>query len=90
VMRTLETLTLNKAPGTPIEARSGWTDLYIYPGFQFKAVDVLLTNLHRPRSSHIVLTASFAGTELTMKSYDEMGKMGGYEFDMFGDSMLIV
>ena len=51
---------------------------------------VLLTNLHRPRSSHIVLTAAFAGKDLVMRSYDEITEKGGYEIDMFGDSMLIV
>ncbi|MCJ1468353.1 hypothetical protein MMC07_006981 [Pseudocyphellaria aurata] len=90
VMRTLESLAINKAANTTVKAQAGWTDLYIYPGFDFKVVDVLLTNLHRPRSSHIVLTAAFAGKELVMRSYDEITEKGGYEFDMFGDSMLIV
>ncbi|KAL9038187.1 MAG: hypothetical protein Q9214_005386 [Letrouitia sp. 1 TL-2023] len=90
VMRTLESLTVNRESKALIEAQAGWTDLYIYPGFNFKVVDVLLTNLHRPRSSHIVLTAAFAGKDFVMRSYDEITEMGGYEFDMFGDSMLIV
>lgn len=90
VMRTLESLGVNKEPKAPVEVQAGWTDLYIYPGFNFKVVDVLLTNLHRPRSSHIVLTAAFAGKDLVMRSYDEITEKGGYEFDMFGDSMLIV
>ncbi|KAL8849002.1 MAG: hypothetical protein Q9221_005963 [Calogaya cf. arnoldii] len=90
VMRTLESLTVNKEPKAPVEAQTGWTDLNIYPGFNFKIIDVLLTNLHRPRSSHIVLTAAFAGTEFVMRSYDKIVEKGGYEFDMFGDSMLIV
>lgn len=89
VMRTLESLALDKEPGTPIEPQVSWTDLYIYPGFKFKMIDVLLTNLHRPRSSHIVLTAAFAGKDFVMHSYDEIAKKGGYEFDMFGDCMLI-
>jgi len=90
VIRTLETLALGVPRTTPLRARSGWTDLYIYPGFRFGIVDALLTNLHRPRSSHIVLTAAFAGTDLVMRGYAEIAEMGGYEFDMFGDSMLIV
>ncbi|KFG86161.1 putative S-adenosylmethionine/tRNA-ribosyltransferase-isomerase [Metarhizium anisopliae] len=90
VMRTLETLAAKLEPKAPVQAQSGWTDLYIYPGFNFKLVDVLLTNLHQPRSSHIVLTAAFAGKELVMRSYAEILEGGGYEFDMFGDSMLIV
>ncbi|RDL36296.1 Queuosine biosynthesis protein [Venustampulla echinocandica] len=90
VMRALETLAAKQEPKAPIQAESGWTDLYIYPGFNFKLVNVLLTNLHQPRSSHIVLTAAFAGKDLVMRSYAEILEGGGYEFDMFGDSMLIV
>jgi len=90
VMRTLETLALHKEPKAPIQAQATWTDLYIYPGFQFKIVDVLLTNLHQPRSSHIVLTAAFASKEFVMRSYAEILERGDYEFDMFGDCMLIL
>lgn len=90
VMRTLETLAAGMPAGSELAARAGWTDLYIYPGFEFKIVDALLTNLHRPCSTHLVLTAAFAGYDLIMKSYAEMIAAGGYEFDMFGDSMLIV
>lgn len=90
VMRTLETISHDMGRKAAIKPQEGWTDLYIYPGFKFNAVDVLLTNLHRPRSSHIVLTAAFAGTDLVMRSYDEISEMGCYEFDMFGDCMLIM
>jgi S-adenosylmethionine:tRNA ribosyltransferase-isomerase len=90
VMRTLESLAFNQQIKTAVKAQAGWTDLYIYPGFDFKVVDVLLTNLHQPRSSHIVLTAAFAGKDFVMRSYDEINEKNGYEFDMFGDSMLIV
>lgn len=90
VMRTLESLAVHNEAGTAVRAQSGWTDLYIYPGFQFKVVNALLTNLHRPRSSHIVLTAAFAGKDFVIRSYAEIIEIGGYEFDMFGDSMLIV
>jgi len=90
VMRTLESLVVNKEPKTAVQAQAAWTDLYIYPGFKFKVVDALLTNLHQPRSSHIVLTAAFAGKDFVMRSYTEITEKGGYEFDMFGDSMLIL
>lgn len=89
VMRTLESLAINKT-GATLEPREGWTDLYIYPGFKFAVVDMLLTNLHAPISTHLVLTAAFAGKDLLMQGYDEIVNDGGYEFDMFGDSMLIV
>ncbi|MGW4380171.1 S-adenosylmethionine:tRNA ribosyltransferase-isomerase [Kitasatospora sp. NPDC004531] len=90
VMRTLESLALDGGPKSPVEAQKGWTDLYIYPGFRFKVVNGLVTNLHRPRSSHIVLTAAFGGKDLVMRSYTEILEKGGYEFDMFGDCMLIL
>lgn len=90
VLRTLESLTVNDEADPSIPSQTSWTDLYIYPGFRFKIVDALLTNLHRPRSSHIVLTAAFGGKDLVMKSYEEILDNGEYEFDMFGDSMLIV
>lgn len=90
VMRTLETLGLATEPGAPLRAQAGWTDLYIYPGFRFRIVSGLLTNLHRPRSSHIVLTAAFGSTDLVMRSYQEIVDRGDYEFDMFGDCMLIL
>lgn len=90
VMRTLESLMVGKDRKSEIEAKASWTDLYIYPGFDFKIIDVLLTNLHRPRSSHIVLTAAFAGKDFVMRSYEDILKHGGYEFDMFGDCMLII
>ncbi|NHZ94238.1 S-adenosylmethionine:tRNA ribosyltransferase-isomerase [Massilia sp. CCM 8734] len=90
VVRTLESLAASGPTNQVIMPQSGWTGLYIYPGYHFKIVDALLTNLHRPRSSHIVLTAAFAGQELLMRGYDELLSVGGYEFDMFGDSMLIV
>ncbi|VVE85954.1 S-adenosylmethionine:tRNA ribosyltransferase-isomerase [Pandoraea sputorum] len=89
VMRTLESLEFDPRHGA-VRAQSGWTDLYIYPGFNFRFVGALLTNLHQPRSSHIVLTSAFAGTDLTLRSYNEILNIGSYEFDMYGDSMLIV
>ncbi|MFJ1793339.1 S-adenosylmethionine:tRNA ribosyltransferase-isomerase [Kitasatospora griseola] len=90
VMRTLESLAFHGEPKAAVQAQRGWTDLYIHPGFRFKIVDSLVTNLHRPRSSHIVLTAAFAGKDLVMQSYAEIIEKGGYEFDMFGDCMLIL
>jgi len=90
VLRTLESLAVGKGSDGAVAAQTAWTGLYIYPGFQFRIARALLTNLHRPRSSHIVLTAAFAGQDLVMRSYAEIAAIGGYEFDMYGDSMLIV
>lgn len=88
VMRTLESIVESRDP--KMRAQAGWTYLYIYLGFDFNIIDLLLTNLHRPRSSHIVMTAAFAGKNFVMRSYDEITEKGGNEFDMFVDSMLIV
>lgn len=90
VLRTLESLVDGKEPGAAFQAKSAWTDLYIYPGFDFKVADMLLTSLHHPRSSHLVLVAAFGGKDLALRGYSEITDKGGYEFDSFGDCMLIV
>ncbi|KJZ71430.1 hypothetical protein HIM_09154 [Hirsutella minnesotensis 3608] len=81
-------LAADRESKTYVEAQGAWADLYIYPGHDFKVVDVLLTNLQQPRSSHIVLTAASAGKDFVMRSYADFADKGGYEFDMFGDCMV--
>jgi S-adenosylmethionine:tRNA ribosyltransferase-isomerase len=88
VIRTLETIAQGKETA-PIRPGEGWTDLYIYPGYRYKIVDVMLTNLHQPRSSHLMLVSAFAGKELTLKTYRELVRRK-FRFDLFGDSMLII
>lgn len=90
VLQTLESLVDRKEPGTAFRAKSAWTDLYIYPGHDFKVADMLLTSLHHPRSSHLVLVAALGGKDLALRGYSEIIDKGGYEFDLFGDCMLIV
>lgn len=70
-------------------ARQGWCDLYIYPGYRFRAVDRLLTNFHLPRSTLLLLVSAFAGRELIMKAYDEAVRER-YRFYSYGDCMLIL
>jgi S-adenosylmethionine:tRNA ribosyltransferase-isomerase len=84
--RVLETMA--KADGT-VRAGAGATDLFIYPGYDFKAVDILVTNFHLPRSTLLMLVCAFAGRELIMKAYEEAVKKG-YRFYSFGDAMLIL
>lgn len=72
-----------------IEASCGWTDLYINPGYQLNIVDCLLTNLHQPKTTHMVLTGQFAGVDLLMKAYTSE-EIQSCQFDMFGDCMLII
>ena len=67
---------------------SGWTDIFIYPGFKFKAIDKLITNFHLPKSTLVMLVSALAGKENIMNAYKEALKEE-YRFFSFGDSMLI-
>jgi S-adenosylmethionine:tRNA ribosyltransferase-isomerase len=69
--------------------QEGWTGIYIYPGFQFKAVDAMLTNFHLPRSSLMMLVSALAGRDLIMTAYREAVEKR-YRFFSFGDCMLIL
>ncbi|KAL7932065.1 S-adenosylmethionine:tRNA ribosyltransferase-isomerase [Trichoderma chlorosporum] len=89
VLRTLESLVDSKEPKATFRAKAEWTDLYIYPGFDFKLADMLLTSLHHPRSSHLILVSAFGGKDLTLRGYSEIIDRGGYEFDSFGDCSVI-
>ncbi len=67
---------------------SGWTDIFIYPGYEFKGVDYLITNFHLPKSTLVMLVSALASKENIMRAYDEAVKKE-YRFFSFGDSMLI-
>ena len=67
---------------------SGWTDIFIYPGYKFKAINSLITNFHLPKSTLIMLVSALAGKEKIMKAYSEAVK-NEYRFFSFGDSMFI-
>jgi S-adenosylmethionine:tRNA ribosyltransferase-isomerase len=69
--------------------QKGCCDLYIYPGYRFKAVDRLLTNFHLPRSTLLLLVSAFAGRDLVMAAYKEAIKER-YRFYSYGDCMLII
>lgn len=68
---------------------SGWTELFIYPGYKFKAVDGLLTNFHLPKTTLLMLVAAFCGRELLFKAYEEAVREK-YRFYSYGDAMLII
>ena len=72
-----------------IEADEGWTDIYIYPGFQFRVISGLLTNFHLPKSTLLLLVSAFAGTELISRCYEEAIRRK-YRFYSYGDAMLIL
>lgn len=73
----------------PLTPFRGWTDLYITPGFDFRAVDALITNFHLPRSTLLVLVAAFMGKDLLDRVYAEAIRER-YRFYSFGDAMLIL
>jgi S-adenosylmethionine:tRNA ribosyltransferase-isomerase len=72
-----------------LQAYKGPTDLYILPGYHFRAVDGIVTNFHLPRSTLIMLVSAFAGRERIFQTY-ETAKQEGYRFYSFGDAMLIL
>lgn len=68
---------------------SKWSDMFIYPGYKFKVVNILVTNLHLPHSTPLLLAAAFAGKEFLLKTYQEAIKEN-YRFYSFGDAMMII
>ena len=72
-----------------IPARSGWTDIFIYPGYRFRAMDGLITNFHLPESTLVMLVSAFAGREHILEAYAEAVRER-YRFFSFGDAMLIL
>lgn len=84
-VRTLETI-INKYD--IFKECSGWTDIFIYPGYKFKGVDKLITNFHLPKSTLIMLVSAFSSKEMIMNAYKE-AVTEKYRFFSFGDSMLI-
>ena len=72
-----------------IVSGSNWSDIFIYPGYKFKVVDVLITNFHLPQSTPLMLAAAFAGKDFLFKAYQEAIKER-YRFYSFGDAMIII
>ncbi len=72
-----------------LHAGSGWTDIFIYPGYRFKLMDALITNFHLPESTLLMLVSAFAGKEQVMAAYEEAVRER-YRFFSFGDAMLVV
>lgn len=84
-IRTLE----SAATGVgEIAGRTDWTNIFIYPGYQFKIVDGIITNFHLPKSTLIMLISAFAGREFVLKAYEQAVK-DRYRFFSFGDAMMI-
>ncbi len=73
----------------PMEAHSGWTDIFIYPGYSFKVTDALITNFHLPESTLLMLVSALAGREHILEAYRQAVAQR-YRFFSFGDAMLIL
>ncbi len=87
---TTSTRTLESAAeldGTMVE-KSGWTEIFIYPGYQFKVIDALITNFHLPKSTLVMLVSALAGREHVLAAYEEAVEEK-YRFFSFGDAMFI-
>ncbi|MFS1663984.1 tRNA preQ1(34) S-adenosylmethionine ribosyltransferase-isomerase QueA [Streptococcus sp. zg-JUN1979] len=85
-IRTLETI--GSKFGGKLQADSGWTNIFIKPGYQFKVVDAFSTNFHLPKSTLVMLVAAFAGREFVLDAYEHAVKEG-YRFFSFGDAMFV-
>jgi len=88
-MRDAAGETSNMCPWKPVSAFEGATDLFITPGYKFRAVDAMLTNFHLPKSSLLMLVAAFAGREQILEAYNTAIQKK-YRFYSFGDAMLIL
>ena len=83
--RTLESLVNEDGS---FEPKNRWTDIFIFPGYRFKAMDALITNFHLPESTLVMLVSAFAGRENVLEAYEEAVNRK-YRFFSFGDAMLI-
>ena len=83
--RTLESFALEDGS---LPVTSGWTNIFIYPGYKFKCIDALVTNFHLPESTLIMLVSALAGRENILNAYNEAVKQR-YRFFSFGDAMFI-
>lgn len=86
LLRTLESFANEDGS---ISACSGWTSIFIYPGYRFKCMDGLVTNFHLPESTLVMLVSAFAGRENVLNAYN-IAVREKYRFFSFGDAMLII
>ena len=86
VARTLESVGTSSGEVRP---GSGWTSVFIYPGYEWKVVDIMLTNFHLPKSTLLMMVSALAGRENILRAYEEAVAQR-YRFFSFGDAMLIL
>ena len=85
-VRSLETVAVS---GFQVSPKRGWTDKFIYPPYDFKMIDGMITNFHQPKSTLLMMVSAFADRDLIMKAYRE-AKKKNYRFLSYGDAMLIM
>ena len=85
-VRALETIAISGFQVTP---KRGWTDKFIYPPYEYKMVDKMITNFHTPQSTLLMMVSAFADRKLIKKAYNE-AKKKDYRFLSYGDAMIIV
>ena len=85
---SIRTLEASAAQTGTVAEGSGWTNIFIYPGYQFNVVDAVITNFHLPKSTLIMLISAFAGREFTLEAY-RIAVEEEYRFFSFGDAMFI-
>lgn len=88
-VRVLETAAAHVSDAQVVVPHLGLTDLFLLPGYQFKAVDIIITNFHLPRSTLLMLISAFTGRKQVLAAYD-VAKNEGYRFYSFGDAMIIL
>jgi S-adenosylmethionine:tRNA ribosyltransferase-isomerase len=88
-LETVASIATDAASTVPIEPYRGYTDIFIYPGYRFKAVDALITNFHLPKSTLLMLISAFAGREFILEAYGEAIRQK-YRFYSYGDAMIIL
>jgi S-adenosylmethionine:tRNA ribosyltransferase-isomerase len=81
--------TYDICPWRPVAAFEGRTDLFIYPGYRYRAVDAIITNFHLPRSTLLMLVSAFAGKDRILEAY-QVAIKEKYRFYSFGDAMLLL
>jgi len=87
VVRSLETAAQN-SPENDLEPYEGETDIFIFPGFEFKVIDILITNFHLSESTLLMLVSAFSGREKILKAYQHAIEQK-YRFFSYGDAMLL-
>ena len=85
-VRALETVAVSGFQVTP---KRGWTDKFIYPPYKFRMIDGIITNLHLPKSTLIMMVSAFADVDLIKKAYRE-AKKKDYRYLSYGDAMLVL